>query len=63
MQQFPDIFLGDFNFTFSSSINKESTGNLTACDTLNTANVTYVTGMPKLIKLGYSGKIIMVSFK
>ena len=55
MQQFPDLFLGNFSFALTPSSGIDRTGNMTACDTLNTANVTYETGENSNILLGLAG--------
>ena len=55
MQQFPDLFLGNFSFALKPSSGLYSTGNMKACDTLNTANVTYETGENSDILLGLAG--------
>jgi hypothetical protein len=55
VQQFPDLFLGNFSFALNPSSGLYSTGNMTACDTLNTANVTYEPGENSDILLGLAG--------
>ncbi|VDH94136.1 Hypothetical predicted protein [Mytilus galloprovincialis] len=56
VQQCATPFLGNFKFTFEDTISETSTGNITACDTLNTANVSYATGASNALKVAFSAQ-------
>lgn len=56
LQQCATPFLGNFKFHFQDTLDKNSTGNITACDTLNSTNVVYETGSSNVLKVAFSGK-------
>ncbi|XP_063420591.1 uncharacterized protein LOC134705805 [Mytilus trossulus] len=55
LQQCGTPFLGNFKFFFQDTLNnQESTGNLTACDTHKSGNVSFATGSTNQINVAFS---------